>query len=471
MSPVPGVVTPPALVLGSDYRSWVDRVEGLGLVRTRAWELAQLALLASLLPLLLLAAARLPAMALGGGGRRGGSWQRWVGLGAVLLAGAIASRGGPWWLVPPGLAFLVLPWVLAWRAGLAPDAWLLRDLPALVAVAVLGWPLGLMPAAIWRFVPVAASSRLLLRRAPRPAADHLFLLVLALPISAELALRATYLDAAWHPDQLTGRDAVPWEEELRRGLTPFWSARCGPEDARRSYSLVFAGGSSTGGAYQFRSEPDAFYPAVLHRALCATLPPGVALQTWNYGKGGRDTHIIARALPAVLEQTAADVVVLYVGVNDILTTDHTRTRRQREAAGGRAGLGRLAGSSRLLTGAGLVLRYARLSLADPGELVSEVPLPDARDNLTQIAQLTGGAGATLLLSSQIVAGGQAAQLEDYWALEAQLAAGEAHTRFVDVRGAFAGTEGMLLDENHLSREGHRVLADALLPAICEALEL
>ena len=448
-------LVPPALVLTTPYWAWVRRVETLRLPETPGWALARWSLAASLIPLVLLAAARWPPMAARGEGERG----RWAAAAIVVGVGLVASRGAWPWLLP-GLLALGLPWLLGVRARLPPLPWLARDLPALAAVGLMGWGLGLLPATLWRFVPWAASRRRLLRT-PRPAVDHLFLLLLLTPLSAELALRASPAGEAWRPETLAGEDAA----EVH--LSHFWMDRCGPEVAERSFSLVFAGGSSTGGAYQLLNQPEAFYPARVHETLCAQLPEGGALTTWNYGAGGRDTHSFAEDMPALLSRTGADVVVFYVGVNDLLTRDSTLTRRQ-QAAG--AGDSALVGRSRLITGLALSLRGA----SEPGALVAGVPLADAADNLRRVAEQAAAAdGATVLLSTQHVAPSRRAELASYWAMEAALADSVDNVVFVDVRGAFAGADlrETLLDDNHFTIAGHRCLADALMPAISEALDL
>ncbi len=449
-----------ALALGVPYRGWVSLGEGLYLSQTRAWTLSRLALLVSLAPLVWMAAARVlpPPTA-----RRERSRARWLYPGACAAAGLLASRGGQWLWFVPGTLYLLHGWRVAQQARLPGPGWLAREAPALVSVAWLGWGLGLLPAALWRFVPVVSSSRTLLERAPRAAADHLFLLLLALPLSAELALRSTYLSDAWSPEALAGQsgDSGP--------LLPFWKDRCGPAGATRELSLVFGGGSSTGGAYQFRSRPEAFFPAVVHRQLCAALPPETALTTWNYGEGGRDTHILSRAMGALLETTGADMVVLYVGVNDLLTTDSPMTRRQREALSGEgAGAPSVAGRSRLLTGLALGLRELRAAGSPEQALVSEVPIEDARDNLGRIAGEAAEVGARVLLVSQHITPNQAHELEVYWAAERALAEREANVDFVDARPALQG-EDTLLDRNHLTERGHELLAGAMLGAISEAL--
>ncbi len=466
----------PLLILRAPFAAWLALVEALYLTRTPAWDLARGALLASMVPLFLLTAARVIPPLERTTRRRPGAW-RWLYPGACAAAGLLASRGGQWLWFVPGTLYLLHGWRVAQQARLPGPGWLAREAPALVSVAWLGWGLGLLPAALWRFVPVVSSSRTLLERAPRAAADHLFLLLLALPLSAELALRSTYLSDAWSPEALGAErphDAIALGE-LDDKLSPYWKGRCGPAGAARELSLVFLGGSSTGGAYQFNDEPEAFFAARTHALICADLPPDTALTTWNYGAGGRDTHVISRAIGPLLARTEADALVVYTGVNDLLTETSNLTRRQREEQIGSdevaSSLSDLGGRSRLITGLAL---YSKGGGEADAETVPEVPLPDARENLAVIAAAGPKAGARVLLSSQFVVPSKAPLLEPYWVLEKELAAAAGpEVRFVDVRPDFAGLEprSMLLDNNHFSREGHKKLASALVDDVKWALKL
>jgi len=464
----------PLAVLRVPFDAWVGRVEVLYLTRTPAWELARLALAVSLAPLALVAAARAPWMPVTRTSRlrRRAHTGAWIA--AALAAAALASRGGPWALLLPGALFLALPLTLALQARLALLPWLLRDAPAMLAVAIGGWAAAPLAVA-WRFMPPVASRGLLLSQAPRPATDYLFLLLLCAPLSLELALRSTYLAESWRPEVLAARSSQVDTDAgaLDTRLTPHWSASCGSGEP---ISLVVAGGSSTGGAYQFRGQADAFFPARLHARLCEALPDGVALTTWNYGAGGRDTHVIAGAMLPILEHTDADMLVLHVGVNDLLTTDATMTRREREALGATSVSGALSGAgsrSLVVTGLGLWSREAPSEQGDAEALVSEVPLPDAADNLSRIAAQTASRSTPLLLVSQVVTASVRPSLEPYWAMEEELAGALSGVDYRDIRPVFEELDerDYLLDRNHLSQQGHERLAEALLPAVAEALNL
>ncbi|MFZ5475913.1 MAG: GDSL-type esterase/lipase family protein, partial [Myxococcota bacterium] len=347
---------------------------------------------------------------------------------------------------------------------------LLVDAPALIALAALGWKGGAWLAVGWRAVVLAASARTLLDRAPRAAADLLSVLLLTAPVSCEMAARATYLKKAWDAERLVA-DSAPatgW-----RDPEPFWSGTCGPPAARESHGVLFAGGSSTGGAYQFVDEPEAFFPTQAHERLCAALPE-VAFTATNFGGGGRDTFTISRTIERLMERAGnPDVVVLYTGVNDLAGTTNPKTRKQREAdeaARGEAVAGAvsLATRSRVLTGLSL---WSRSRGEARAASVPEVPLPDAEENLRRVAAATAARGAQLLLVTEFATVQADPTLLPYARMEARLAEELDGVEYFDVRAALAGvpeTE-LLIDQNHLTREGAARVGAELATVIARML--
>jgi lysophospholipase L1-like esterase len=437
-----GLALLPALgVLSLSHHDQVGLVERFYLP-VKAWELAPRLLLASFLPLVAAAALGSGALVVGRRDRRRLYW--WAPGLLALAAAALGSRtlGGfeLLWAVG-GAVVLLMPTLLGFRARL-PAAWVLvADLPALAAVAWFGW-LALLPALLWRLLPVFASLDELVSKAKGPTAEHLFLTLLLLPVGAEVSLRSGLGDA-W---------SGLGETRLELGeLDPFWSGSCGDG----ATSVVFGGGSSTGGAYQFPDEPDAFYPSRAHNRLCE----GRGLTTWNYGHGGRNTHVLADGIDRVMEHTSADLVVLYVGVNDLLTQHSALTRRERDARRGGAALGRY---SRLVTGLGLAFRAPE---ATEGDRVADVPLADAEDNLRQIADAALDGDARVVLVAQYIAPSIEGDVAAYWAMEERLAEELDHVYFVDPRPEVSQAPEPLLDTNHLSRSGNNALGEALAEAL------
>jgi lysophospholipase L1-like esterase len=233
--------------------------------------------------------------------------------------------------------------------------------------------------------------------------------------------------------------------------------------------LLVAGGSSAGGAYQNKDDPEASFVVQAHNQLCEDLPLGVALRTHNYARGNRDTFTISRTIETMLDKTGVDVVLLYVGVNDLLADHHSMTRKQRETqrmerSAALRGVAGMARRLRLVTGFWLATR----ELPDAhAPAVSDVPLPDAVENFGRIADVTAAAGARLILMTEHMRAEQAGRLDDYRQAQVALAASREGVDFLDVRPAFEGAsdDQVLVDQNHLTREGGERLGKRLAAAV------
>lgn len=238
------------------------------------------------------------------------------------------------------------------------------------------------------------------------------------------------------------------------------------------------GGSSTGGAYQFRDEMTAFYPSQVHQRLCDAQNGTVRLRSENYGDGGRDTYTISRSLRAIADREPVSLVVLYVGVNDILTMSGPKTRAQREADraardAATSGLAAWGARSRLMTGLGLWVRP--LHTLDE-VTVPEVPLPDAEANLRMVAKIAEEHGASVLLLTELVRGDAVPILAPYAKMQARLADALANVAYVDIRSHVEALgpwsdQDMLVDQNHLSRAGSARVAAALAPEVARLLSI
>jgi lysophospholipase L1-like esterase len=474
----------PLLICFTSPDTWLQVVERLYLTKTPSWELARWALGLSLLPITALALAgsgllRLPAES---GTKRTPHDRAALGLWVLFAASAtvLALRAQP---APAGIniglgiVLLGLPVWPAWRAGLHQPGWLGRDLPALLFVAVLGWSVGLAAAVLWRLTVTAASLRTFLDRHARAGADYLFVLLLALPLTLEGAVRSSYLAEAWDPSKLS-LETVPdlgWKDPV-----PSWTGSCG--DQTDPLHLTFAGGSSTGGAYQFRDEPEAFFPAQAHALLCAQLGGGGGLVTTNYGSGNRDSHTISRTVDQLIDDSSADLLVLYVGVNDVLTHNNSLTRKQREAARAERsqavrGLAGLARKSRLVSGAGLLLR----TVPDPyTDSVPDVPLEDAEENFGMITEAAAERNVQVLLLTEYVSPDLARadnalsqEIVRYAEIQQRGAESSPHVHYQDIASTLdtVPAQDLLVDRNHLSRQGNRLLAEAIAPTLTRLLGL
>jgi hypothetical protein len=281
---------------------------------------------------------------------------------------------------------------------------------------------------------------------------------LSLPVAAESWMRSTSLNDSWQRGRLSGErpNEKGWETPVSG-----WTGRCGEDNAPRAVSVVVAGGSSVGGAYQFGGEPQAFFTAKAHEALCRDLPADVRLTTHNFGDGDRNTYTISRTIDAHLE--SADILVMYVGVNDVFTTQNTMTRKEREerASGVQESsewLPQWVRESRLAVGLSLWFR-PRPDLK--ASQVADVPLADAKDNHQMIIDAAQRQGDRVMLLTEYVSSAQRNRLFSY--AQMQQSMGAKDVQWADASAAFVNMDDKdaLVDSNHLSREGNVRLGDFL----------
>lgn len=343
--------------------------------------------------------------------------------------------------------------------------WLVRASPGLLMLVsgYTAW-LGLL----YVMLVIASNAKGLPARRAKRASDVFFLVALLFPLSLEVLVRSTYLDTAWDAERLAGQSA---ELSDWRNPPPFWRELCGDPAAQRRVNVVFTGGSSTGGAYQFRGEPEAFFPTQTHRLLCTALPTDGAIRTSNFGDGGRDSFTVSRSISKLIGGDASDLVVFYGGVNDLLTTTNRLTRKQREERQLTQGAAADAvegwvGYSRLITGLSLPFH---VKTDGDAENVPEVPLADAKENLERVAKMVGESGGKLLLVTEYVRGGDKTAVLEYDAMQRSVADAYDHVEHFDVYAALDpfASEPLLLDRNHLSRHGGARLANALAPKLAE----
>ena len=224
-----------------------------------------------------------------------------------------------------------------------------------------------------------------------------------------------------------------------------------PADGRPR--IVVMGGSTTGGAWQ-NDDLDEFYPARLAELL------GPDQQVLNQGVGGWTTWHIQRYLQARLPDLAPDVLVLYVGHNDLLTPVplpyhllHQRWSRGGVAAGSSGFLNRF----RLYQG----LRYLLASLQPASRRVA-VPLEQARENLAAIVAAVVGTGGHVILMSEGLAP-DPGLLEGYNRMMRELASTRPAVSYLDIAGLLHEQPGagLFLDDCHLTPSGHETLAARL----------
>lgn len=442
-------IAAPIAVLSQPARTWLLAVERLYLSQVQPSQWAQDVLLASFLPLAWMAAVAAV--------RRASAWPAsvpfapgvWVVLGAASMAVGVRQ-----WSLGLGVIAVCMGFGALRLARHAPASWWLTDALAWLPVALLSPAMAAGWVVAWRLATLVGMSGEWLRRAPRHAVESLFVAVIALPVALECAASASAVGQAWQMGRLSAErpNERGWENP-----TPGWQAHCGERDPAVTRTVAFAGGSSVGGAYQFGDEPEAFFPAVAHAQLCTMLPAGAGLITQNFGDGDLNTFTISRTLSEHLRD--ADVLVLYVGVNDVLTQQNTQTRKQREAARSARspvgdGLAGWVSGSTMMTGLSLWTR----GIDDPStQGVADVPLADARENHAAIVEAAAAESAHVVLMTEHVHSGLLGSLQPYRQMQKSFVADG--VTWVDAAAAFAGMppDSMLVDRNHLSREGNAIL--------------
>jgi lysophospholipase L1-like esterase len=338
------------------------------------------------------------------------------------------------------------------------------DLGGWIFVAIGGPDFAAPFVIAWRLASVAATAGgWLSRGSARRAVDVLLVSTLAFPLALEAAVRNSDWGSAWVMSRLSGErpNERGWEDP-----SAGWTGECGDEGAA-GVTMVVAGGSSVGGAYQFGNEPEAFFTAAAHRALCASLPSSHKLTTHNFGDGDLNTFTISRTIEEHLEH--ADILVLYVGVNDLLTTQNTQTRKQREAAAAEQGAvaSRLSGvtsASRIMVAASVWFRWVE----DPmSEDVADVPLPDAKENHEAIISAARAQGKRVVLMTEHVQSGLLDRMAQYRNMQRSFEAPD--VRWLDATKAFASMApaDVLADRNHLSRAGNTALGDFLAEGVSD----
>jgi len=233
--------------------------------------------------------------------------------------------------------------------------------------------------------------------------------------------------------------------------------------ARRSGAtrIVAMGGSSTGGAWQ-NDNLGQFWPAELERSV------GSGAQVVNLGVGGWTTFHIRRFLETRLEVADPDVVVLYIGHNDILTASPRPYNELFEAwrAGGSTDLALSGALARVP-----LYQLARFSLqaAAGRHTGAAVPLSDARQNLLTIVELLESRGARLLLTREGIAPDPSA-LDPYGQMLAEVADAHPSVAYVDIAGQLSGpgAAGVFIDDCHLTQPGHAKVARLVREGLSEA---
>lgn len=342
-----------------------------------------------------------------------------------------AARGGLSALAPVGIV------ILSGNAG--SDV---RNVAAIVLFGSLGVPLAMLA-----WINTHAHAR-------RVSASYALSALLMLCL--EFGLRLSALDPNWQTTAGWKRASVEFSEllEIRRYRSypdEGFPVKPPPADPSRR-RIVALGGSSTGGAFQM-DDLDQFWPKRLDEALGNT-----GWEVVNQAVGGWNSLHIRLYLESQIERLQPQILVLYVGHNDILAPSPIPYRelyaRYQAPSGGVARVSSWLNEIRMYVG----LKYVLFALRGEGNAVA-VPVSDARENIAAILGIAQARHAHVLLMTEglnpdpVPMQGYGTMLER----EAQ-ASGNAYFDAAEALHA-AGDPNLFLDDCHLSVEGHKQLAD------------
>ena len=358
--------------------------------------------------------------------------------GPALLVGAPALV----MLLAVASASLRLPHTLALAAGVgAAVAAAFGGLgvgPALLGGLALPWAL-----LVWvNTHPVPA----------RPLISWALCAVLA--VQAEVGLRKTATFSTW----ATGRGWERAREEFAQLLEiqqhkayPADSFPVRPPDPDpHKRRIVALGGSSTGGAYQM-DDLDQFWPKRLEETL--TLRGHRDWEVVNQGVGGWNSLHVRLYVESQIQRLDADIFVVYVGHNDILTTSPAPYRdlyaRYQRGGGAAAAVSAKLSELRLCSG----LRFMLLGLRDRGGAVA-VPVEDAADNLSALFDLAEANKARVMLLTEGL-NPDPQPMHRYAEMQRDLATARGGLYLNTAEKLWqTGDPDLFLDDCHLSQEGH-----------------
>ncbi len=276
---------------------------------------------------------------------------------------------------------------------------------------------------------------------------------------AETGVRQTRVGDTWVRTAGYERAAKEFQEllELRQYRTyPSEGFPVKPPEPRPGvHRIVAFGGSSTGGAFQM-DNIDLFWPKKLEDQLASP-----DWEVVNQGVGGWNTLHIRLYAESQLARLAPEIVVLYVGHNDLMsggaaTHKTLLSRYQAPPNATFTAVDDALNASRLFVG------FKFLLLSWRGDSAAAVPLTDARENLEEIITLSKAIHAHVLLVSEGM-NPDAAPMVPYAKLEAEIAAATGERAF-DAAGKFAkeADPDDFLDDCHLTIGGHERLASWVL---------
>lgn len=458
------VSVPLFLLLQIPRDMWMYFCELLYLSQSTGWELAQYTCISSyvLLIFLLFPSTRILTITSRRDPKEQSQTAQWTWMVLALCSiGYQYQEANP--MILYTLVFFLLPLRLAKKASIRSTKWYIFDIPTLIFPMVLTPEIGILLGIFWRMVVLLSNITQFRKWNATVLADTFFICIVLLPVQTELFLRSTYVDRVWSPDGLK----VQYRADDNATTLPLtWKGICGTPPTNSDYTIVISGGSSTGGAYQFKDEPQAFFSTKIHQDLCQISPPSTKLSLFNYGSADLNTHLINKRFPNI-PQSKPDVLILYVGVNDVLTQRYPQTIRQREG-GNNSSIQNsipILFSSRLLTGLSIPLQNKTKDASQ--DLVSEVPPQDALKNLVELRNHLPE-NTQLIVVPEIIVSHLRKELREYDDMLQNFASEYPNTHyFIPTSKTLQEQDQLLADRNHLSREGNQWLGGEISQKLIE----
>ena len=290
------------------------------------------------------------------------------------------------------------------------------------------------------------------------------LFCISLLVSSEVVLRATKAGQQWSNtgSQTEANEIFGWVRQANESFALFEEGEHrdypdkgfpAPIETQNKKTRVIAfGGSTTGGAFQ-NDDLNEFYPARLQDNL------GNQYQVLNQGVGGWTTWHIRYYIQAKQEKLSPDVVLLYVGHNDILTAiplpykqlyQAWKTNKSNKAIGDALGQFRLYHA----------FRHILLSLRSSEKKVA-VPTDHAKENLEAIISMLGEERTVILISEGLSP--DPGLLHDYNEMMKALAEQNNNVHYLPIAENLHNypSHDVFLDDCHLTRFGHNLVAEQI----------
>ncbi len=398
------------------------------------------------------------AMLLLGVGNLFGYTDGWIGLlacGGVQVAAILVCR---WWKVLP--------------VSHAPVVWGTLGGTALITVDAFHWA-----GSLWGTIGGVSFGLLLL--ANRFVVPHFNIwslgLLSLLFVSGEISLRATKAGLQWSNkgSNTEHNEIFGWVRQANESFELFEEGKhtqypdkgypVAIQAQNHKQRVVSFGGSTTGGAFQ-NDNLDEFYPAILEKYLNDPKRP---VEVLNQGVGGWTTWHIE----AYIEQKSAvlnpDIITLYVGHNDILTSVpmpykelYPLWQKQKGST-----VSKTLSSLRLYQ----ALKYSLVSFKGAQNKVA-VPVDDAKENILSIIETFPD--TPIILGSEGLSP-EPGILFSYNTMLKDVAAQYPTVHYVQTAEALskAPPHEVFLDDCHLTTYGHQIVAEMFADKIKEIKEV